>query len=285
MKKKFSVLFVLLSIFFAFTYCSEVDDQISTPEEFEGIHPEGFGKIDSENFHTKKIQENLWDLSECQKCHASNYSGGVTGISCLDCHTSEAGPEACNTCHGDFSDGNRIAPPKDLSGNTTTDSPGVGAHQSHLSDNELRIAIPCAECHTVPNNFNDPIHIDGNPNAELMFGPLATNLGANPSFSFETLKCSNNYCHGKFAFKKEDSDNQWAYTDSLITGENFSPKWTKVDDTQAACGTCHLLPPTGHLNANTDPDAVTCRGCHPAAFNEDGTLNETTHINGEKDLN
>lgn len=276
---------VFMSIVF-FYNCSEVQDDITQAPILEGVHPDGFAKLGSDDFHSFTLQNTNWDLEQCQKCHASNFSGGTAGVSCLDCHTSSEGPKACNTCHGVFADETRIAPPNDISGNSETTAEGVGAHTSHVYENELTLNISCFECHPSQSGEGDFVkaHIDGLP-AEISFGELATSDLSAPGFNKNEVTCSNIYCHGNFEFKKEDSESQWIYTDSLIVGENFSPKWTKVDDTQAACGTCHLLPPTGHLNAGNDPDAATCKGCHTAVFNEDGSLNTFVHINGERNLN
>lgn len=265
---------ILASSLFLYN-CSEVVDEIAQPPVLEGVHSDGFGILGSENFHSFKIQASNWNLENCQKCHAADYSGGIADVSCLGCHTISAGPEACNTCHGVFANEDRIAPPNDLNNNYATTAKGVGAHASHLYDNKISLGVSCFTCHPgeVGSGNFVKAHIDGLP-AEMSLS----------GYNNSDLTCSNTYCHGNFEFSKQDSENQWAYTDSVITGENFSPKWTLVDDTQAACGTCHLLPPTGHLNSGNDPEATTCTNCHPAAYNEDGSLNKFTHINGEKTL-
>lgn len=281
MKNKFNIIFLVLLSTMLIYNCSDVKEDISQPEELEGVHPDGFGEVGSDNFHSFKLQATNWALTECQKCHASNYTGGLAGVSCLDCHTSAAGPEACNTCHGVFADETRIAPPNDINNNFETSAKGVGAHTSHVYENELTVNLSCFQCHPSEVGEGEFIkaHIDGLP-AEISFGNIATLNSADPNYNND-LSCSNSYCHGNFNFRKDSSANQWAYTDSLITGENFAPIWNIVDDTQAACGTCHMLPPNGHISAGTDPDAATCKGCHTAAFNEDGTLNKFTHIDGE----
>ena len=84
------------------------------------------------------------------------------------------GPEACNTCHGDFVNPLLIAPPRALNGAILPSERGVGAHTKHLSGNLIGKAVECSECHTLPNGFNDPIHIDQTPGAELVFGSFTT---------------------------------------------------------------------------------------------------------------
>lgn len=248
------------------------------------VHPKNFADTTSALPHSEFMMGNGYPLKECQFCHETDYSGGHTGVACTQCHTLQAGPEACNTCHGDFNDttGVRISPPRATNDETSTSYRGVGAHLPHTFENHLSYPISCDECHIVPQSVFDPDHIDGTPNAEINFGELATNNGANPVFDTNNLTCSNVYCHGNFVFLKDSAGgNNWIYTDSIISGNNFSPVWTKLDETQAECGTCHDLPPVGHLNAGNDPSATTCSGCHFAVVDANGNIiGEDKHING-----
>jgi len=289
MKRKILFIFLITLSSVLFYNCSDVQDDIAPPTVVVGVHPDGFDKVNSANFHSFTLKANNWDLTQCQKCHGADYSGGVTGVSCLTCHTESAGPEACNTCHGDFADENRIAPPNDLEGNSATTFKGVGAHSVHVYDSATSLGIGCYECHPKEvGNGDDYVkaHIDGLP-AEIQFGTFASSGTGSPEYTAD-LTCKNTYCHGDFAFQKSDADpdHAWIYTGSEITGENFSPKWTQVDGTQAACGTCHLLPPRGHFFEGQDPEAQTCGlvNCHESVYNEDGTLNPYLHINGEKNF-
>jgi predicted CxxxxCH...CXXCH cytochrome family protein len=277
MRSKYLIITLILASSFFIYNCSEIEDEIAKPEELEGVHPEGFGQLGSNKFHSFKIQDDNWDLENCQKCHASDYSGGPSGVSCLGCHAGSAGPEACNTCHGVFADENRIAPPTDLNNNFETSARGVGAHTVHIYENKLSLGIGCFECHAgdvVEGNYVKA-HIDGLP-AEMQFGDFAASGLSQPTYNAD-LSCANTYCHGNFEFGD-------------IKGSNFSPVWNIVDGTQAACGTCHgkvndgeLIPtPEGHFG-NFEADA--CIGCHATAYNEDGTLNKFTHINGEPNFN
>ncbi len=265
--------------------CSKLEDDISSPVKPSGVHPEDFGKPGSINFHSTWFKENNWDLKFCRQCHAANYAGGTAEVSCLTCHTESSGPESCNTCHGDFSNPERISPPRDLSGNIETSARGVGSHSSHVYENDLRENIGCYECHPSETGSSEKYvyaHV-GNPPADIVFGNFSSQNDI-PSYNFDNLTCSDVYCHGNFEFKKEDSEFQWIYADSLIQGENSTPVWNKVDDTQAACGTCHLLPPKGHLNEGADPNATTCgfSGCHAGIVNSEGEIiDKGLHINGE----
>lgn len=248
------------------------------------VHIEGILDPATDNFHGKFIRRNGWDMLDCQTCHNDDYSGGIVSPSCLTCHTLPDGPEACNTCHGDFDNIERIAPPKDIDDNTEIVSVGVGAHEKHLYTNERGRDIPCITCHNVPNDVYDPGHLDSDLPAEIIFGEIATkNLGINSSYDFSTATCSEIYCHGNWEFLRDSSSNQFAYTADKMTGNNVPVIWNQVDGTQVQCGSCHNLPPTGHIPA----DLSACGGCHSGIVDPNGEIVDSLrykHMNGEPNV-
>lgn len=274
MKYAVKYILVMISIFGIISACSELKDDLSAPAEVS-IHKTGFADANSPDFHSHYFKEINWDLRLCAECHGSNYAGGLTSLSCLTCHTGANGPEACNTCHGDFANPENIKPPADLEGNITTDAKGVGAHQQHN--------FSCFECHLLEIVEGEKFvysHIGQLP-ADLSFGEFAASGVGTPEYNFTELTCSNVYCHGAFEFEKSASQFSWAYTEDKMEGNNFSPKWNQVDGTQAACGTCHGLPPTGHVAA----ELTACVNCHPGVVDGDGNIiDETKHINGDIDV-
>lgn len=246
------------------------------------VHVDGIVNPVSPNFHGNYIAANLgWDTRACGSCHKSNYSGGIASPSCLTCHTETNGPEACNTCHGSLSDPSKFAPPRALNGSIETTYPGVGAHISHLYSNNLGSDISCSTCHKFPQSLYADGHLGSDGKAEILFGQLAIQGSVNPNYSFANNTCSDTYCHGKFTFYKDSSNFAFAYTASTMVGNNVSVKWNQVDGTQAACGTCHGLPPTGHVAAAL----TTCINCHPGVVDNQGNIiNRTKHINGVKNV-
>jgi hypothetical protein len=276
------LIFLFLGLLFG---CSELQEDITQPEDV-GIHEEGILDKASENFHGNIIANNNWNMENCQQCHAADYSGGTAESSCLKCHSQPDGPEACNTCHGSYQNPDRIAPPKSVAGDTSTTVPGVGAHTVHSYENALSINYSCAQCHPFQTSSDENFvfaHADGTP-AEMQFGDIAEMMSTNPSYSFEENTCQNSYCHGNFEFKREDaaSNAQFAYEDSVIVGNNFSPVWNQVDGSQAACGTCHGLPPTGHSG---DYDKTGCANCHNSVVDGEGNIiDKMKHINGEANV-
>ena len=276
---------ILLSslLLLVFLGCSEREDEITTPP-YVGVHPEGFGNPSSPEFHKFVFRNNDWsfNLTECQKCHAADYNGGTVGVSCLGCHTQEAGPEACNTCHGVFADPNFIAPPNDLSDNSDKGSRGVGAHTAHVYENSIASNIGCFECHQQTDSAEPFVHAHiGPPPAKMEFGEFAypdTSFGS-PDYDVNNITCSNTYCHGAFNFNG-------------IQGNNNTVTWNSTTGKEAECGTCHgevdmdgnmVTPkPTGHFGSWTINQ---CFMCHPSVVNADGEIiDKLKHINKEADF-
>jgi hypothetical protein len=251
-------------------------------------HPDQWVGFNQPLSHDTYIAAQNWSLEECTSCHGTDYLGGSSKVSCAQtgCHVQQGGPEACNNCHGtssiQVSNIYSWAPPEDLSGNISTTAVGVGAHQTHLTDATWSTAYTkdCGLCHREPTAFDDPDHIDTNPGRNMQFKEMSTNIGdAEPAWDSGGASCENIYCHGNFRLRASDSEYPWAYADSVITGNNMKMVWTTVDGTQDACGTCHDLPPQGHLNVPF------CSSCHGNVVDADNNIiDKNLHINGHVDL-
>lgn len=293
--KKFLVLFAIS--FTIFVGCSEKEPEI-TVNKSVGVHGEGFANPNSPNFHALSLRSTNWNLDECKTCHAADYSGGTAKVSCktAGCHESAQGPEACNTCHGDLTNSQFIAPPRAIGGGMLTSDRGVGVHTVHAYD--VRIAgakLGCYDCHpriTVVGSYVKS-HINGLP-AEINISGLAltkTNTDSsysrdpnrgefapNPTYSFANGTCSQIYCHGYF--KNGNVDN-------VVS-------WTKdpADNTRIQCGSCHGNPTTGNpLPGGTHPQgafANNCTFCHPNEIsytnNNWAITDSTKHLNGKLNL-
>jgi len=164
----------------------------------------------------------------------------------------------CNSCHGSE---DNAAPPVSTTGSSDTGDTEVGAHQSHVRDGDLRMALACDNCHVVPADVNDPGHLD-DPPAEITWGDLAKTGGLEPEWDRNENKCSNTYCHGV----------------TLSGGNITEPEWTKVDGTQSACGTCHGIPPS-----RPHPGNPNCWMCHPETVDESNEIIVAAgrHVDGE----
>jgi predicted CxxxxCH...CXXCH cytochrome family protein len=262
--------------------CADVKDDIPAPTNSAiAVHPSGWTDPESGNFHGAQIAEAGSDMRSCQSCHGSDYSGGISGVSCQSCHSDGAGPENCATCHGSPAS---PAPPSDLAGNSASSTPGVGAHAKHVLGGSVGAKVWCYECHTVPGAVYDAGHVDSDLPAEVpMDGPLTRTVTAVtplPAHDFGALTCANTYCHGNWVFRKADSRMPFIFTDSVITGANASPLWTG-GAAEAACGTCHALPPAGHR-----PAAITeCAACHSPVVDGAGKIaDKSLHVNGKVEV-
>jgi predicted CxxxxCH...CXXCH cytochrome family protein len=277
---KFIYLFfaLFLTVFFLIQGCSKLEEQLVAPQTI-GTHPAGWAQMNSSDFHGKYLINNKWNLTVCKTCHGVNYDGGTSGKTCLNCHPST--PEACDVCHGSP---DHSYPPKGLHGETAETYYGVGAHETHLSEDSTRrfsAQVECNECHTPINGFNDPNHIGPNPNghADITFGNLARTVLhsgdsiPSPNYSYSLNKCSSVYCHGYF------------------TGGNKNVQPQFNDANSVVCGSCHGDPVSGNPNPgypnNVQPPHLAsftitkCYLCHGGMINNQGVITKKyLHING-----
>jgi predicted CxxxxCH...CXXCH cytochrome family protein len=249
------------------TGCSEISDDYQMPPAAEiKVHPQDFSNPGADGFHGRVLRDMDWNWDNCEQCHgaAPAFTGGISNVSCSEsgCHMDfEGQPKTvatCNTCHGDFrakaTDFFSFAPPRDLNKNTATTAVGVGAHQIHLRGDISSTGIACQECHDVPARVFTDNHLTPSGPNKVVFGELTSfdtelvDMQANPPTynpHAQTPSCSNTYCHGHFT-----------------GGNNYTPVWTVVDGSQAACGTCHGNPETGNPLPKTRAEG----GRHPAGM-------------------
>ena len=194
----------------------------------------------------------------CSTCHPDTIDESF--VIDIDHHVNgvvELTGMACNACHGSAVND---APPVSTSGSSDTGDVEVGAHQSHVTEGDLRAALACEDCHVVPVAYDDPGHVDTLP-AEVEWGALATADGVSPAWDRTTATCEDAYCHGA----------------TLPRGSQTEPVWTTVDGTQAACGTCHGAPPPAPHLAMSD-----CHYCHSGTVDATGSIDVAggLHIDG-----
>jgi len=200
--------------------------------------------------------------ADCGKCHAETAEGAAIAHPAkhIDGIVEVAMPTSCDACHGSATN---AAPPIDITGGSSTILVTVGAHQPHLAaSSALSAPVACAECHVVPATANAAGHIDLSP-AEVTFGTLAGTGAATPAWNRDAATCSSVYCHGA----------------TLAGGARTTPTWTKVDNTQDACGSCHGLPPPApHVQSSN------CGLCHSATATGGAISTPAKHINGVLDV-
>lgn len=208
-------------------------------------------------------------FATCKTCHGADLAGG-SGPACSSCHGPAGFPSwetTCTFCHGNRTTG-RVSPPVDTQGRSATSNVSVGVHDSHVGST-ISTPIACTECHpdrTGSNVITDPAHVDGDGQAEIVFGALAKTGGVTPVFthvSSTSATCAAAYCHGNF-----------------LGGANATPNWTST--TPVTCTSCHGIPPgTGRHSLHTG-QGVACGTCH-SGYTATSVV-ASTHVNGTKNV-
>ncbi|MFL5273781.1 MAG: CxxxxCH/CxxCH domain c-type cytochrome, partial [Anaeromyxobacteraceae bacterium] len=245
-------------------------------------HPAGWGPSTGGIAHATAA--NTTGTAACVACHGNAQgSGGYVNVACVSCHKAggtandfgTAAAPGCTACHGGTltgTDGAGLArapaPPKATVGSTRP----AGAHARHLTVDAAfapATTFSCAQCHQPPAA---PIHATGT--GDLAWGSVASppgQVGADgkplaPAFDAAANSCASTWCHGNFR-----------------NGNAKTMSWTGTA-ADAACGSCHGLPPAG-----THPVLATgtaCSGCHQGYGGTVGgaamafTVNAATHLDG-----
>ena len=220
------------------------------------IHDSGWMNPGDAQFHGLALRSVAYAVARCERCHGNDATGGPSGVSCASCHP--RGVFDCRTCHGDDSS---AAPPRDLSGHSLTSAPGVGAHRLHLADGALHQAYPCQACHVVPASATDQGHYQRGVQPMTSPAPVTLSDGQGQHASYDVIerRCSGTWCHSP----------------SIDTSaQNPAPRWNAVGEGEAACGSCHGLPP-----ALPHPPDTRCQACHPRDF-AGGVLSPALHTDG-----
>ena len=206
------------------------------------------------------------DQAACGTCHGAPPASHADDR-CVACHSTATATLAphvdgvltvgatagCSGCHGDATS---AAPPRDLSGATSTTARGVGAHRAHLeAQHRLRGPVACADCHRVPGALREAGHIDTAGAAEV-----TASLG----WDGAALTCGTAWCHGP-----------------------GRPRWTGTGD--VFCGSCHGVPPAD-ANHTAGLPLTACVTCHPRTVDAFGNILlgpgglTSEHIDGNVDL-
>jgi len=207
-------------------------------------------------------------IASCTICHGADLSGGTAGVACADCHNGVKANDfrTCTACHGG-KDNLTGAPPAATwgyagdpnRGGGTLDAIRAGAHTSHVTASAIAPIFDCAVCHVVPLDALSHGHIDA-ATATVSFAGLASG-GVTaplppPTWDRTTATCSSTYCHGA----------------TLTGGTSKTPVWTAVGQGQAACGTCHGVPPVSANHPPVSNDLKGCNPCHSGTIDANGGL-------------
>jgi predicted CxxxxCH...CXXCH cytochrome family protein len=177
----------------------------------------------------------------CGDCHGSPPAGHFAGP-CSNCHAEANATGTALTpgplhLNGKVDLGNGSGQCGACHGSGDSPWPSTGAHAAHQSPT-LTVGLDCVNCHVVPTTVLDPVHLDGT--VHVTFSALAVARGASPSW--DGVRCSNVACHG-----------------AKLADPAAVPSWTDPTGAQAACGSCHPVPPSGHT-PSIDCSRSDCHG-------------------------
>jgi hypothetical protein len=266
--------------------CSALKD---SPEGARA-HPAGWI-----NSHTETALAAYGDGQQtfCQSCHGVDYSGGTSGVSCVNCHQTRGDGE-CIACHGGV-DNFTGAPPANLHGDTAFDARGVGAHTTMVEGFAYTNGFDCSECHLKPSFVFTPGHFepedvlhdehsDVEPHAEVTFSVFSDPEG-NATYDTVFGGCGNIYCHGNFV-GGNDSNYVFTFLDRSTDTAFY------LQFSQARCGSCHNIAgdsatwDASHAEHVEDQnfDCVECHDGIASTAPDSVILDRTLHVNGLRDI-
>ena len=234
-------------------------------------------------------------MDACLGCHAAKAPARVSAVTCASCHDALSGggdwTTSCIGCHGSDT---TSSPPEDAHGNTATTAIGVGAHRSHV-DGASGIArkSDCNICHEKPAVVFSPGHLDGTTKVTGYTGAdPGLQFVKDPGWNRANATCSTSWCHGAYSgtytYFTDDGSGTQVQVDFAYAGKPATPRWTQVDGTQAACGTCHGVPPSpsGYWHSSSHGGSLTaCDICHPGVRGDAaGFTDPSRHVNGVVDV-
>lgn len=236
MLEKFSIrlpYMTLPAFFLLVTACSN-------PNSASNFNPET-GQHVSNWYPTGHKVAALSDITPCAECHGMDYTGGISGVSCRQCHINNTpGSFSCSECHGY--------------------PPNTDKHASHIFPN-----VSCLECHidtvgTIKHN-NGTVDIIISPAYNANSGPATYNIAGNT--------CSNVRCHGGPRTQTATQAGQNPPQSTL----SLTPSWlTGTIDINTQCSICHVYGTSefnsynsGRHNLHVYEEGRACTACHDTA--------------------
>lgn len=138
--------------------CSELRNDLPVPVSGGSkVHDAEWNTAAASNFHGKVLKAKGWDDATCKPCHAGDFTGGSSGVSCFSCHaayphsarfTTAGGGHpgylrslnyplaTCKTCHGVSYAGGTIV---------TTGCEAAGCHADKAGN--VKSPESCNTCH------------------------------------------------------------------------------------------------------------------------------------------
>jgi predicted CxxxxCH...CXXCH cytochrome family protein len=230
-------IFLLLIALMAFAGCGTPNDQASFDAD-TGKHVSGW-------VYAKHAAASKEDINLCMECHGSDLAGGMTGVSCGQCHLagSPLTVTGCASCHGKPPSGT-AAPNRSL---------------SHPAHNALpNVANVCDTCHSGAGS-GTANHYNGAADVMIL---SAYNALSGAAVRNTDGTCSTVSCHG-------------GQTTPLWSGGTIN--------VNTQCTACHAYGTgeynsysSGEHNRHVNTEGIGCTSCHDTvklAVNHFTTLN------------
>ena len=216
------------------------------------FHPLDYAEASVHGPPTKLLQD------DCTTCHAADFSGGTSGVSCDSCHQPDWQTN-CTYCHGGM-DNPTGAPPDNID-DSTGPLASFPSHSTHVEQTDSP-AFACAECHVQPTDVFSPGHLvvgDTTP------GVSEVAMAAGATFSNGT--CSNLYCHG-------DGQQNGAVDNTFVSScEGCHPSAASPDYAIAAM--------SGEHERHVLGEGYACSECHARTVDASGAIiDPTVHVDG-----
>lgn len=269
----------LILIVVLFAGCSKLKNELTEPPSPTIIHAAGWSELNNSEFHGNYLKENAWKLINCIQCHASNYEGGTSNVSCYNCHESyphksgwmlessvnyhglflkneDWSAAACKSCHGsDLQGGNTGVKcatchesfPHQVGWKQTNDA---NFHGQYIKTDSWEM-FQCTGCHG--SDYNGGVVAD--------VSCMASNCHVDQNNNKKSPEACNT-CHGVFT-AKADSALTWSPPKSVNGESSTSVRGVGAHQKHLATGTigktvkcseCHSVPSqtfvSGHLDSN-----------------------------------
>lgn len=211
--------FSFLLALFLVAACSELNTDIPSVPKVN-THGDSIYVPTAENYHVNTIKNSPNGFFDCQECHASDFSGGVAGVGCDDCHTGIGAHQSgyldpaskgfhgnyirnngwdmisCQSCHGPKYAGKVAVPDYTI--------PGCLECHTYYGGPEN-----CSTCHGSKTSIAPPRDLDGNTTTDAR-GVGAHQVHLVGNLKGKTLTCTD--CHivpgGVYFAGHIDSDNR-----------------------------------------------------------------------------
>jgi predicted CxxxxCH...CXXCH cytochrome family protein len=233
--------------------CSELSTDIPSVPEIN-THGDSVYSAASPNYHPKTIAGSPNGMFDCQECHASDYSGGITEVGC---NTTNCHPTIGVHVNGIVDPSSEDFHPKYLNINNTPMSSCSGCHGSDFSGG---FASPsCANCHP-----SIDVHVIG------ILDPASDNFHGNyiKNNQWEMRTCQpchgENYSGGLVSPTCLDCHSYPGGPENCTTCHGSSTSNAPPQDLDGNTSTsergvgAHQV----HLKGNSEGKTLTCTECH-----------------------